>query len=134
MCASQQGRHYIQRSPALLRILPHRLIPSVPADFTGTINTHRRAAGNIRPALLRGATTVPKTSSTRARPHLGVRAGLDRIREHSHGVVHARHHRWPGEVLGYRVRVHDVDQVGRASLDEGNLRGRARARVSMIYI
>ena len=43
VCAGQQYRHYIERQPALLRTLPHWLIPSVPSDFTGTTCSGRPA-------------------------------------------------------------------------------------------
>ena len=56
--AGNNGNHTgtMRRQPALLRTLPHCLIPSVPSDFTGTIGTIgtiiQRAAGAIEGPLL----------------------------------------------------------------------------------
>ncbi|CAM9993349.1 unnamed protein product [Laminaria digitata] len=51
-CASQQYRHHSGK-PALLRTLPHWLIPSVPSDLTGTIAGSRHySTGTIEGPLL----------------------------------------------------------------------------------
>lgn len=53
--------------------------------------------------------------------HLRVGAGLDCVREHTQGVVHACDHRRAHEVRRARVTLHDVYQVGRTAFAEGDL-------------
>lgn len=85
------------------------------------------ANGRVSLLTTKKRMTIPHAPPNKSRSrgfhlYLGVCAGLNRVREHSERVVDACDHRRPGEVLGNRVGLDDVDQVGRAPLRERHLK------------